>query len=208
MTRASELFGGGGPFNGVKPPNFVTGTRYTSPVAMNDSAGTLTTTATRLYYYQTYIWQARDFASIETENGGAGDNGDTYRVGVYTHGTSGPDQLVKDFGEVTLTGAAAKRLLTPGAAMTIGAPGWYWFAFHANQAAVMVRCFGVGQMISLVGYRGVNTSSAFLGQITGTSDSTDNQFCRYVDTAYGALASTAVAPTAQTNLAPAIWLVP
>ena len=197
-----------GPVFGVKPPNYITGNRYVSSAAINDEAAALTTTATRLYYYPIYIWQGRSFASVETENTGVGDNGDTYRVGVYTHGTSGPDQLVKNFGEVTLTAAASKRLLTPGAAMNISQAGWYWLAFHTNLAAAMVRCFGVGQLITLAGYRGIDPSASFIGRIAGTSDSTTNNFCRYVDTAYGALAATAVAPTADTNLAPAIWLVP
>lgn len=194
-----------GPAFGAAPPLYWTGKRYPS-ILHHPLGTTLTTTATRLYYGLTYIWEIRSFAGVATRNSGAGDNGDTYRVGLYTHtAASGPTSLVKDFGEVTLTAAAGERVLS--SSFTPPYIGWYWFAFHANQAAAMYRSNPVGFEQSAAGYAPNWNASALMGQIIVPISISGNDFMLSVDTAYGAFASTAVAPTASQGEMPTVALV-
>jgi hypothetical protein len=187
------------PFNGAPTPTWATGVQRSPNWVVDDSA-TLTTTATRLYYYPMYFDRAETLTGARTCNAGAGDNGETYRVGLYfDNGASGgPGTLAVDFGTVTLTAASAVRTLASSYAMT--SPGWYWIAVHHNTACSMY-CYRVGNSADVNLSRGI-------GSITSSAsvewDGSALQPFFYVDTAYGALASTAVAPTASTNQAPSV----
>ena len=179
--------------------------RYYKPQWAVTNAGiTVTTTATRLYYAPIYIREKITFAGAAAFNSGAGDNAETLRLGVYTDSSGVPGTLVTDFGEITLSGAAAVRDLTAAAALTVG---WYWLCAHHNTAAAM---YGMTEQHSVTA----------AGYIAGADHMFQNEFgllgldttsigsvgAFYVDTAYGALASNAVAPTATAGVAPAIWL--
>jgi len=200
---------GGGPFSfyGSPGPTYISGRRYLSSVYTIGQGGAgLGTTSTRLYYMPIYIWEAHTFTGASMFNSGVGDNGDTLRLGLYTHSaTNGPTSLVIDFGEITLTGAAAERVLS--SSVSIGSPGWYWIAFHSNQALDVYPGVIAGQEISNAGRYPI-AFQGFFGDFATPGISASQMIAAwYVDTAYGALASTAVAPTARTTPAPLVWLI-
>ena len=197
----------GGSFNGVLPPIWMAGTHVFPSWCIDDPAA-LTTTATRLYYYPIYLDRVVAFAGARTFNSGAGDNGEVYRVGVYAEATAGgPGALAKDFGEVTLTGAAALRTLA--SAWTNARPGWYYIAVHAD-SAFAIYAFRSIVSISSVGYVATYIARGSIGALNPGSAEwatpADGYQFMYVDTAYGALAATAVAPTNSTPAAPAVRL--
>jgi len=177
---------------GVAPPGYKANVYY-PPQFVAFASGTVTTTSTRLYFVPIYIWQTYTFAGIATSNSGAGDTGDTYRVGVYTD-SAGPASLVVDVGEVTLTAAAAARESL--ASITLN-KGFYWLAFHANQAADLDAVNAITMSQADLGTLGLSRSATIFSSTYSL---------RYVDTAYGALASTAVAPTASTTTVPMMYL--
>lgn len=197
--------------NGVPPPKYVTGWRYLLTDYYTDQSGGLALAAGVIHYARTYIWEARTFQGISIYNSGTGDNGDTVRVALYTDSAAGPTTLVKDFGEITLTGAAAERVVS--SSFTITQPGWYWIAVHTNQAAsyyIMKLC---GNYISNVGYGPNQSMFAFSGCVGASAHSGSGVHGYYVTSAYGAAASTAVAPTNDlggggTNFMPSVALIP
>lgn len=167
-----------------------------------------TTTAGRLYYYPIYFDRIQTFAGAKTRNTGAGDNGETYRVGLYTESASGgPGSLVKDFGEVTLTGAAAVRTLASAVSTTL--LGWHYIAVHHNTAAAM-NSYGAGENITGAGlvtpniYAGLIPTMDPASQLNSVGPVLFSFL--FVDTAYGALAATAVAPTGAEASATAVML--
>lgn len=198
-----------GPFDGVNPLGAVSGAGIIYPPhwAVVESAIGFNTTATRLYFVPYYFNEVRQFTGLKTRNIGAGDNGDTFRMGVY-QATSlanglrgGPSTLVADCGEVTLTGAAADRTLA--SAFTPAYVGWHYLAFHANQAAAMMRMTSHLEYSAAGEMPGAAMRFAFgLGVALSALGTSAGFGAYYIDTAYGALASTAVAPTAATNFAP------
>lgn len=192
---------------GLIAPPYVSGNYYKPQWAVTNSTLTLTTTAGRLYYAPIYIRRYTTFANMAAFNSGAGDNGEAFRMGVYASNSSGlPGTLIAAFGENTLTGAAAVRDgATPAsAACSVGVA---WLAIHTNTAAAF---YGIAENLA-ISAAGVVSGIAQLYQNEfgiKTLDTT-NMFTSaglYVDTSYGALASTAVAPTASTNVVPAMWL--
>lgn len=199
-----------GPFNGTTAPIPISGVNgLTIPHWASIQQAVLTTTATRLYFIPFYFPRAGlAYSGLKSRNTGAGDNGDTYRQGVYQADfTTGlPSTLVKDCGEVTLTGAAAMRTLA--SSWTTPYEGWGFLAHHANQAADMQPLSNINSTASTA--VGLITSFAqnFMFGIDNTtlnlSPVAATFGAYYVDTAYGAFASTAVAPTAITTLAPIV----
>lgn len=181
---------------GVAPPIPFSGSEV-GPHYMVNTTSNLLTTATRLYYTPIFLHHIKAWAGIKTYNSGAGDNGEVYRVGIYEEAAAGgPGTLLKDCGEVTLTGASAIRSSANSFANT--KIGWHYLAVHFNDATNMWAMQGAtnndpygSQSIPVIG------AMADLG---GTA--TPGRVVSYVDTAYGALASTAVTPTGTTTLAP------
>lgn len=188
---------GGGSYGGAPPPGRVSGFTYlptnyhligsvASAAALND-----------MYYYPMWIQKTQTFSGAKLWNGGAGDNTKLIRIGVYTD-NNGPASLVHDFGAITLTGASALRTLA--SSVTLAGPAWYWIC-HASQAFTYTS---MGFQTGLSGV-GVEVPSPFITQAFGYSLSTQpsgtaltNIPCGfYVSTAYGAMASTAVAPTSE-----------
>lgn len=192
------------PFLGVSSPSWMVGSQR-GPHWCVDGSASFTTTATRLYYYPMYFDRAEILAGARTFNFGAGDTGETYRVGLYFDNGSngGPGTLAKDFGEVTLTAASALRTLANSYSMV--SPGWYWIAVHHNAATAMYS-FTAMLQVTAAGYILPN-AARLIGSVTSTSEfgsPASTQPFWYVDTSYGALASTAVTPTASTDFAPAV----
>jgi len=186
-TRASTLFGSDVSLQ--TPPKWASGQTIRPDYAILD-ASAVTTTATRLYYVPMFFPRAESFSGIRTYNQGTGDNGETYRCGIYEESTNGgPGSLLQDCGEVTLTGAAAVRTLAQS--FSISTPGWHYLAMHFNSDAAMYRM-----------YLGATAAQIQRAQLFGDYETLQNsntgtaaKHFAYVDTAYGALASTAVAPT-------------
>lgn len=193
---------------GAPLPTKVAGNYYFPDGATIDSVTTLTTTVNRLAYWLHWQGNTQTYVGAACWNTGAGDNGETLRLGIYTHGTAGPTTLLKDFGEITLSGAAAERLLTSSVTITGGQ--WVWWCAHHNTAATMLPMSARG-LITAVGYLSAAGEGANRAQEMGivappNPPALQNVSCVYVDTAYGALASTAVAPTATTLSMTAIAL--
>lgn len=166
---------------------------------------TITTGTGRIYYTPLYVAESRSFAGVATFNtAGTASGGETYRVGLYSHtAAAGPTALEIDFGQVTLTTTNAERVLSSAVSLT---KGWHWWAIQTQQAIGLSYMFSMGGILSAAGYAAQHFGASFKGAITTATVSTNKGFM-YVDTAYGALATAAVAPTTDTNLAPAIWIV-
>jgi len=174
------------------------------PHYITKTGATLATTSTRAYYIPYFVGEAVIFSSIQTFNQGVGDNGDTYRLAIYANdGTAGPGTLIQDIGQVTLTGASALRTISATINLEAYALQWVWVMFHANQAADMYD-----MKVTLTSgefTNGVAVFGTFGSQFSSAANA--NAVFRYVDTAYGAAASTAVTPTATITAAPSFVLV-
>lgn len=194
MARTSALSAGGSIIvPAINPPSYADAAYYTSQWGITALSETMTTSAGRLYYIPFFVWEAHTFEAMAIFNSGAGDNGETLRVGVYDNtGAKGPGALVTDFGQATLTGASAVRELSGTAALQRGI---YWAAVHANAASAMYAYAGLTTSINAMNL------SADVGLLSLTNINAHYAF-RYVDTAYGALASTAVAPTSSAEFCP------
>jgi hypothetical protein len=173
------------------------------PHYITKTGATLTTTSTRAYYMPYFVQEAVIFSSILTYNQGAGDNGDTYRLAIYANdGTAGPGTLIQDIGQVTLTGASALRTISTTINLEAYANQWVWVMFHANQAAAM---YDMQTGTTAAEYINGNVAFGTFGDFF--SGNLAASLFRYVDTAYGAAASTAVAPTTSVAIAPSFALV-
>lgn len=95
---------GNGIYGGVTPPPYQSGKHYW-PKHVMPATGAVTLTANRLYRTWDYVAETTTFAGGWFYNSGAGDNGKKLRIGVWDRA----GVLLKDFGETTLTGAAALR---------------------------------------------------------------------------------------------------
>lgn len=207
MANIATKFGlsAGGGFDGAATPIPPSGMGALFPPTWGvivPTSGTLNTTAGRLYYIPFYFPALVQFTGLKMRNLGAGDNGEVLRLGVYeaSQTTGLPSTLVIDAGEITLTGAAADRTLA--AAWTPPYVGWGYFAYHANTAADIMPITDQLSSSQAVFYR----PARFFGLSSTTPSTTAANFGGYyVDTAYAALASTAVAPTNVTNLTPAVF---
>lgn len=108
-----------GSFGGAPPPPFQTSHYYLPHWAVYGIGGSLTLTANRLYRTWFYVDETTTFTGGWCANSGVGDNGVVLRIGVWTRtGT-----LKKDFGVVTLTGAAAVNSAANSVALQ--GPAWY-----------------------------------------------------------------------------------
>jgi len=191
------------PMQGAPFIGYHTGVKY-APHYIAKAGATLSVPSTRMYYAPYLVQEEVAFASIVTYNAGAGDNGDTYRLAIYANdGAVGPGTLIQDIGQVTLTGAAASRVLTATIDLRAYVGKWVWVMFHANQAIDMedMSCLPVAEYIPQIAI-----GFGLLGDVGSTGSDLPRPF-RFVDTAYGAAASTAVAPTTTTLAAPAFLLV-
>jgi hypothetical protein len=197
----------GGQFNGVEAPFPIAGVaaRYLPHWAVHNKNADLTTTAGRLYYVPYFFPKIISYTGLAFYNGGAGDNAEVWRAGVYqaSNSTGLPSALIQDCGEGTLTAASAERLLAT--AFTPAYIGWHYIAFHANSASNFKAISNISSASTDAGMIQACPGSHLFGKTSLITDSISNSFgAYYVDTAYGALASTAVAPTAITTLGPLV----
>lgn len=194
-----------GMLNGVPGPGRISGVGAVYPPHWSfiDAIVTaMSTTSTRLYYIPYYVDQIFQFTGIKTRNQSAAQAGNTYRCGIYAINTTTflPGALLQDCGEVTLTGAVAERTLASSFTPTY--IGWHFLAIHANQVSSMAKSASSVNAATSGGYDGINMGYVF--GIPALNGSYASFGAYYVDTAYGALASTAVAPTGIVIEAPSI----
>ena len=78
---------------------------------------------------------------------------------------------------------------------------------HTNTAMDIKLNQAAGQQVTAVGFQPEALWPSFFGCFSATDDVVAGIACLYVDTAYGALASTAVAPTAFGTAAPWMGLI-
>lgn len=188
----------GGPIAGAPALSMMTGFYYMPHLFVGNNTAA-TTTTNRIIYIPVFFPQAVTLSACVTSNSGTSDNGKKYRVGIYTHGPTGPTTLLGSFGEVTLTGATARRTLT--ANVVIPSAGWYWAAIHSDSAMDLYQMIYIAtgrDSAGVYGNNGINYMG-LIGRIDPGLMDVTNQYtlspCMYVDTTYAALASTAVAPT-------------
>lgn len=207
---------GSGWFANQNPPGYITNAYY-MPIGYYQKDAAYTTAANRCWYVPLAISSSHTFSGACLFNSGAADNGKKFRIMVFADNGAigGPGVLVNDFGEITLTGAAALRTLSSSWAAN---PGMYWIAVWGDSSASMEVMAPYGYE-TLVGFSVGPGMSSFLGTFTapvtgGTGDL--HTSAHYVDTAYGAAPSPAVAPNASFSSRPnssagvggipAIWL--
>lgn len=186
ISRSNPIYGAQG------FPQYITGAWYT-PQGYAPNGNALTTTINRCYYVPFAIVAARTFQGASVVNQGTGDNGEKIRLMVFNDNgaAGGPGTLAKDFGEITLTGASAVRTLSSSWAAT---PGIYWSAVWHKTAADMYSMENY-HIATAVGAINANVAGDMIGDLGWTGGIRTVQ-AHYVDTAYGAAPSTAVAPTA------------
>lgn len=198
MSRASDMFKGGGPVMGVPQPVWRAGTYLTPPGFSFYANGAMV--ANKIYYAPFYIDRPQTLSGMRMTNRTTTDSGDKLRLGIYRQSQTngGPGALITDCGEITLTAAITERALT--ASIVIPAADWYWLAQAPNAA---IDCYfyasGFGQS-SNVGYQSSPIYQPMVGSLTrGTLTATPTNYpaiAMVADFTYGALPSTA--PT--TNL--------
>ena len=185
---------------GAGPPAYVSDWYYPlNSGVMDPGTTTLTTTDTRLYYIPFYVFQSVSIDLLAAYNSGVGDSGDDIRLGIYSHHASyGPRTLKVDFGEVSLTGAAAA--LVPTADETSLTRGWWWAAVHCNGAADM---YAMRSRIAS-GYL-LRGGQEFGLPALNSATLDDVNYFPYVDKTYAAMSSTATAPTTCTSIVPKLF---
>jgi len=198
MTNFSTLYpptGASGLFANLNPPHYITNAYY-RPIGYGVMGGATGTnmTATRVYYFPLAIWENHTFSGASVYNSGTSDNGKKYRLMVFNEASGGgPGTLAKDFGEITLTGAAALRTLSSSWAATAG---MYWGAVWAEQDSAMYAMLPWNYLSAVGTLSGPQidnfTGSLSTGLINGNSTMATTM---YVDTTYGAAPASAVAPT-------------
>jgi len=203
-VKFSTIFGAssGGPMNGAPFPGYRTNVAVW-PHYVTKAGATLATTATRAYYAALYVNEGATFASVRLSNQSSGESGNKLRVAVYANdGTSGPGTLIQDIGEITLTASVARRTITTTIDLSAYAGRWVWVMVHMKEASSMYDMRS--SVTAGESTNGAGIFGSFEDGFAGSGSS--NAFC-YVDTAYGAAASTAVTPTNSIGIMPAFGLV-
>jgi len=172
MARTSTLGGGGGIVNGVKRLKAFTG-QYLYPQHLKSAAAaSYTTTANRYVFIPFWLESGDTWTGVAVYNSGAGDTGEKMKIAVYNYDltTGAPSTVAKNFGEITLTAAAAERKLASSWTVTVS--GWYYLTFVADNAfnlygaAPVLSAVGVGPSITMANPRFTGPASQDLGEFT------------------------------------------
>lgn len=149
-----------GIFGGLGPPRLLSGKMILPPHLMRDTNAGMITTGARYYIVPFPVAKPTTFSGAKFFNSGAGDNGDKVKIAAYSESSSGgPGLLAKDFGEATLTAAAAIRTL---ASSWNAAPGMYYLELVSDNAVGLWAMSPMHQ-VTAVGYTGVNAQANLLG---------------------------------------------
>lgn len=197
------------PMSGIQAPTPISGINALFPphwgYADGGDVSTMVVTATRLYYVPYFFPAIIQYAGLKLRNTSAADTGLTMRLGVYQadKSTGKPSALIVDGGLITLGAAAADQTLaTPWTPPYIG---WGFLCFHSGGTPTVRRFSNVNPSSPTFGAATPNMTM-FGHTATATAGKAASNFsCYYVDTAFGALASTGVAPTAVLESCPAIY---
>jgi len=126
-----------GQFGGVRGIIKPSGKYFIPPhlTYVGDSTTTAATTGARYYVVPWYFDRPTTLAGAWCYNGGVGDNGDKAKMALYSEAAAGgPGALVKNFGEITFTGAIALRTFASSVSIT---PGMYYLEFVTDNAVTM-----------------------------------------------------------------------
>lgn len=195
-----------GPFNGIRALPQIAGVAAFFPPhwAYLNNGSAMTTTINRLYFIPYYFLKSGlTYTGLGSRNTGTGDSTEKYRQGIYQADsiTGLPSTLVQDCGEVTIGASAATNLLA--VAWTAPYEGWGYVCHHAQTAAAVLGLQNIGFSSTDVGLIQAQPSTYMFGTSTlNQGDATATFGGYFVDTAYGALAANAVAPTGIVTLAP------
>lgn len=184
--------GGSGFYGNQNPPKYITGCYYL-PIGYCEKDAGFAMIANQVYYVPYPIYRTKTFAGASIYNTGAGDNGKKIRLMMFADdgAIGGPGTLVKDFGEITLTGAAAIRTLSSSWAAT---PGIYWCAVWSDTTPTIMPMAPYA-FTSGAGWGSGPMNNNFMGAFTIPSGGGYYVGYHYVSSAYGAAPATAVAPT-------------
>lgn len=186
MTTFSGLFAGSSGSGIYTTPHlgYKSGKYYSACPALDTSTSdqqTLTTGS--IYYTPFYVHSDIAISALTFANGGTGDNGKNVRVGVYANDQGAPGSLVVAASPVTLTAAIAAREVAVSASLS---KAWYWFALQMDS----------GGSIRNVATPPAGYGYSFYSLASPPSSITTGAAALSVTGSYGALASTAVTPTA------------
>lgn len=144
---------GSGIANGVPRLKAFTG-QYLYPAHLKSAAASAYTTTAARYVFIPFWLEAGDtWTGVAVYNTGAGDTGEKMKIAVYNYDltTGAPSTVANNFGEITLTAAAAERRLASPWTVTVSA--WYYLAFVADNtfnlagASPFVTAAGAGPSI-------------------------------------------------------------
>lgn len=188
----------GGPFAGINPPPFQA-SHYYRPHWATATALTVTLTANRLYRTWFYVPKTTTFSGGWFHNSGAGDSGDKVRIGVYD--ATGAT-LLKDFGETTLSGAAALRSVAN--TVTLPGPAWYQLALVSDTTPALfaidpLQYFSAAGMVTPSPTAAFGAFSAALA--AGSNILNSSPVGDYAAFSYAALPTPITAPTATITMA-------
>lgn len=194
-SNLAQFFTAGG--DGVSPGvgffGYATG-KYYGPSVFPAVAVTRTLDANRVYYSPFWSQEAHSFTGISVQQTNAAPTGNV-RLGVYNNSAGAPGSLLIDAGVVAFPGSTGIRTVT--ATITLAARTAYWLAFVSDAAVNALGAEATGGhtvMASLGSY-----STLYIAQ-NGFYGGT------YAAFTYGALPSTATAPTLNADVTPYVVL--
>lgn len=117
-----------GQFGGVRSIIKPSGKYFIPPhLTYLGSSATAATTGARYYIVPWYFDRPTTLAGSWCYNSGVGDNGDKAKMALYAEAAAGGlGTLIKNFGEITFTGAAALRTFASSVTVT---SGMYYLVF-------------------------------------------------------------------------------
>lgn len=185
-----------GPYGGLPPPIPVAGMGFL-PYGYTADGGTKTMTNGIMYISPWPIFRTQSFSGSQFYESGAGNTGNKMRIGLYAEAlTGGPGTLLKDFGEVSMSGSAAVR--QSASAYTAIGPQMCYIVGLSN-ASSLVASMNFLQSVSSVGLYVPPALSSLLGDFSGARIAAAAASSALIgwtaSQTYGALPSTAPTPT-------------
>lgn len=126
---------------------------YTNGLTSNALAGDI------IYYVPFVPIKNKTFTKIGFYNGGAGDTGEKISLALYDDADKIPNDLITDYGEITLDASAAFREITISQATVKGTA--YWLAYHGDNSTIIVQINGIETpLFPSFGLAGINISGS------------------------------------------------
>lgn len=192
---------GGG--DGVRPGvgffGYGTG-KYYAPTIANTSVLSTGTTANRVWYAPFWCQEAHTFTGIGIYQSGSGVTGNA-RFGVFANSGGLPGALVIDAGVAAFPGSTGLRIVA--ASIALSARTAYWLAMVAD-AALVVHSLSANAADYPALTQSVISQGAFNPEYAALNGG--GGMC-YAALTYGALPSTATAPTADADNGPPLILL-